>query len=260
MVKSKDFEWKHYKPEIILWSVRWYCRYAISYRDLKEMMEERGLEITHTTPCRWVQQHAPEIDKRTRPYLKQSNDSYRVDETYIKIKSKWKYLYRAVDSAGDTLEFLLTSKRDKKAAKRFFKKMLGNNHAIELRVISVDKNKAYPPAFDELKAEGIIPKTTQFRQKKYLNNIVEQPHCFIKRLIKNNQWFQYVNTAKNTIAGYEIMNMIRRGQVKLVKKGEVLAQKKFVESLFGTSTPSNKFFRMFDSSECVKLDRFAIAD
>jgi len=133
------------------------------------------------------------------------------------------------------LEFLLTEKRDKKAAKRFFKKMLGNTHAAEPRVISVDKNKAYPPAFDELKEEGIIPESTKFRQKKYLNNVVEQSHRFIKRLIKNNQWFQYFNTAKNTIAGYEIMNMIRRGQVKFVEKGNVFAQKRFVESLFGIS-------------------------
>jgi len=233
MIKAKDFKWKHFEPEIILWGVRWYCRYAISYRDLKEMMEERGLEISHTTPYRWVQQYAPEIDRRTRPFLKKSNDSYRVDETYIKIKGKWKYLYRAVDSAGNVLDFLLTEKRDKKAAKRFFRKMLGNQHAAKPRVISVDKNPAYPVAFDELKAEGVLPKTCRFRQKKYLNNIVEQSHRFIKRLIKNNQWFQYFNTAKNTIAGFEIMNMIRRGQVKFVAKGDVLVQKTFVENLFG---------------------------
>ncbi len=111
-----------------------------------------------------MQQYAPEIDMRTRPYLKQSNDSSRVDEKYVKVKGKWKYLYRAVDSAGNTLDFLLTAKRNKKAAKRFFKKMLGNKHVAKPRVISVDKNKAYPPAFDELKAEGIIPKATKFRQ------------------------------------------------------------------------------------------------
>ena len=216
-----------------MWGVRWYCRYAISYRDLKEMMEERGLEISHTTPYRWVQQYAPEIDKRTRSYLKKGNDSYRADETYIKIKGRWKYLYRAVNSAGDTLEFLLTSKRDKKAAKRFFKKMLSNNHTVEPKVISVDKNPAYPAAFYELKSEGVIPKSTKFRQKKYLNNIVEQSHRFIKRLVKNNHWFQYFNTAKNTIAGYEIMNMIRRGQVKFVKRGNTIKQKIFVESFFG---------------------------
>jgi transposase-like protein len=233
MNKPKDFKWKHFEPEIILWGVRWYCRYSISYRDLKEMMEERGLEISHTTPYRCVQQYAPEINKRARPFLKKSNDSYRVDETYVKMKGKWKYIYRAVDSAGNVLDFLLTAKLDKKAAKRFFKKMLRNQHAAKPRVISVDKNKAYPPAFDELKSEGIILESTTFRQKKYLNNIIEQSHRFIKKLIKNNQWFQLFKTAKRTIAGFEIMNMIRRGQVKFVVKGDVLAQKTFIENLFG---------------------------
>ena len=235
MNKSKDFKWKHYEPEIILWGVRWYCRYAISYRDLEEMMVERGLEISHTTPYRWVQQYAPEIEKRIKPYMKRSRDSYRIDETYIKIKGKWKYLYRAVDTAGDTLEFLLTSKRNKQAAKRFFKKMLGNKHVAIPRAMAVDKNRAYPPAVEELKREGLIPKDCKLRQKKYLNNIVEQSHRFIKRLVKNNHWFQTFTTAKKTIAGYEIMNMIRRGQVRFVAKGDIIAQKKFVESLFGIS-------------------------
>ena len=160
MAKPKDFKWKHFESEMILWGVRWYCRYAISYRNLQEMMEKRKLEVSHTTPDRWVQQYAPEIDKRTRPYLKKSNDSYRVDETYVKIRGKWKYLYRAADSAGEALEFLLTSKRDKKATKRLFKKMLRDSHAATPRVISVDKNPAYPIAFEELKSEGTIPKTT----------------------------------------------------------------------------------------------------
>jgi transposase, IS6 family len=113
------------------------------------------------------------MDKRVRPYLKRSNDSYRVDETYVKVKGEWKYLYRAVDSEGKMLDFLLTAKRNKEAAKRFFKKTLGNKHVASPRVISVDKNPAYPVAFDELKAEGFIPKTTHFRQKKYLTRAAE---------------------------------------------------------------------------------------
>ena len=235
MNEEKDFKWKHYEPEIILWGVRWYCRYPISYRELREMMMERGLEISHTTPYRWVQQYAPEIERRTRPYLKRSTDSYRADETYIKIKGKWKYVYRAVDTAGNTLEFLLSSKRNKKAAKRFFRKMLGNKNIKAPRAIAVDKNPAYLPAIEELKKEGVIPKNCKLRQKKYLNNIVEQSHRFIKKLVKNNHWFQRFITAKNTIMGYEIMNMIRRGQVRFLAKGDAIAQKKFVESLFGIS-------------------------
>jgi transposase-like protein len=104
--------------------VRRYLRYALSYRDLEEMMNERGLSVDHTTIYRWVQAYAPELEKRIRPHLRLTNDSYRVDETYVKIKGKWYYLYRAVDSTGQTIDFMLSAKRDARAAKRFFRKML----------------------------------------------------------------------------------------------------------------------------------------
>ncbi len=93
------FKWRHFLPEVILLNVRWYCRYALSYRDLEEMMRERGVEVDHSTLNRWVLKYAPELDKRIRPHLQSTNDSWRVDETYIKVKGEWKYLYRAVDSA-----------------------------------------------------------------------------------------------------------------------------------------------------------------
>jgi transposase-like protein len=99
-------KWRQFLPEIILLNVRWYCRYTLSYRDLEEMMQERGVEVDHSTINRWVLKYAPELDKRIRPYLKPTNDSWRTDETYIKIKGVWKYLYRAVDSEGNTLDFI----------------------------------------------------------------------------------------------------------------------------------------------------------
>lgn len=105
------FKWKHYEAAIILLGVKWYLRYALSYRDLAEMMSERGLSVVHTTIYRWVQEYAPEIDQRSRPYLKKSNDSWRVDETYVKVRGKWLYLYRAVDSSGQTLDFQLNETR-----------------------------------------------------------------------------------------------------------------------------------------------------
>ncbi|WP_144488634.1 IS6 family transposase, partial [Bacillus nitratireducens] len=105
MEKESLFKWKHYQPEIILLTVRWYLRYKLSFRDLVEMMAERGLSISHTTIMRWVHQYGPELDKRIRRYLKQTNDSWRVDETYIKLKGQWMYLYRAVDSNGNTIDF-----------------------------------------------------------------------------------------------------------------------------------------------------------
>ena len=124
MNQQNPFKWRHFEAEIILVCVRWYLRYSLSYRDLEEMMRERGLQVDHSTIDRWVQCSAPELDKRCRPHLKACNASWRVDETDIQIKGTWTYLYRAVDSAGNTLEFLLSPTRDAEAAERFFVKAL----------------------------------------------------------------------------------------------------------------------------------------
>jgi len=215
--------------------VRWYLRYSLSYRDLEGMMLERSIEVDHTTIYRWVQAYSPELEKRCRPYLRPTNDSWRIDETYIKVKGVWKYLYRAVDSDGNTLDFLLSAKRDAKAAKRFLKKVLNAPHTQSPRVITVDKNAAYPPAIDELKADESLPKTTKTRQVKYLNNIVEQDHRFIKRCIKPGLGFGSFNTARRTLKGYEAMNMIRKGQIKDVDKGDVLGQISFINEIFGVT-------------------------
>ena len=112
MSESSLFKWRHYQPNIILCCVRWYLSYPLSYRQVEELIAERGLPVDHSTVFRWVQDYAPELDKRCRRHLRSTNDSWRVDETYVKVKGKWKYLYRAVDSAGNTLDFLLTAKRD----------------------------------------------------------------------------------------------------------------------------------------------------
>jgi transposase-like protein len=138
-----SFKWKHFAGEIILLNVRWYLKYSLSYRNLEEMMAERGVEVDHTTIMRWVHQYSPEMEKKVRRYLKPTNDSWRVDETYIKVKGEYKYLYRAVDSDGNTIDFMLSAKRDRKTAKRFFKKALGSKHNQTPRVITVDKNPAY---------------------------------------------------------------------------------------------------------------------
>src|SRR5256885_10764869 len=164
MANADLFKKRQFEKTIILVCVRWYLRYPLSYRNLEEMMVERGVKVDHSTIWRWVQRFAPEIKKRSRPYLKPTNDSYRVDETCIKIKVKLKYLYRAVDSKGNTIDFLLTSKRDKEAAKRFLHKAMENSHHSKPRVINVDKNPAYPPAVEDLKAESVLPKSCVLRQ------------------------------------------------------------------------------------------------
>src|SRR5215469_16388617 len=139
MDTPSPFKWRHFEAEIILLCVRWYLRYSLSYRDLEEIMQERGLRVDHTTIYRWVQHYAPELDRRCRPHLKATTDSWRVDETYVKVKGVWMYLYRAVDSAGNTLEFWLSAPRDATAVKRFFSKAFAAAHSTTPRVITVDK-------------------------------------------------------------------------------------------------------------------------
>jgi transposase, IS6 family len=232
VAKTNPFKWRHYESEIILLCVRWYLRYALSYRDLEEMLEERNLTVDHTTIYRWVQRYAPELEKRSRPHLRPTNDSYRVDETYVKIKGKWSYLYRAVDSTGQTIDFMLSAKRDARAAKLFFRKMLKAASHSSPRVINADKNPAYPPAVEELKKEGVLSIASQLRKCKYLNNIIEQDHRFIKRRVNPGLGFFSFNTAWRTIGGYEVTNMIRKGQIEGIRKGDIRGQVRFVESLF----------------------------
>lgn len=232
-IKAKQFKWRHFEPELILWTVRWYCQFALSYRDLVLIADERGLSIAHTTIMRWVHQYAVELEKRVKPKLKNTDNSWRLDETYLKIKGVWKYLYRAVDKFGNTLDWMLSSTRNKQSAKKFFKKLLGNKHCTTPRVIGVDKNPAYLPAFAACQDEHIIPINSKLRQVKYLNNIQEQDHRFIKRRVRHSQWLQSFYTAKKTIAGYETMHMLRKGQVKNLDGNDMRAQKQFVEQLFG---------------------------
>ncbi len=260
MNQQNPFKWRHFEAEIILLCVRWYLRYSLSYRDLEEMMRERGLHVDHTTIYRWVQRYAPELEKRCRPHVKAFTDSWRVDETYIKVRKTWMYLYRAVDSEGNTLEFLLSATRDAEAAKRFFVKALHstarsasqarpveeqveestaladpNTATSAPRVINVEKHAAYPKAMAELKASGALPESVELRQVKYLNNLIEQDHRFIKRLVKPGMGFFSVETAGRTLQGYEVMHMIRKGQVSGVAKGDSSGQVTFIASLFGVA-------------------------
>ncbi len=198
-------------------------------------MLERGLTVDHTTVYRWVQAYASELDKRCRSHLKSTNGSWRVDETYIEVKGEWKYLYRAVDSQGNTVEFMLSAKRNTRAAERFFRKALKAEQNSLPRVINVDKNAAYPPAIDELKKDQSLPETAELRRVKYLNNIVEQDHRAIKRLVNPGMGFGSFNTARRTLRGYETINMIRKGQVKGVDKGDIQAQLEFVDQIFGVA-------------------------
>ena len=230
---EKPFKDRHFQADIILICTRWYLRYALSYRDIEELMAERGLSVDHTTIYRWVQRYAPELDKRSRPYLKQTNDSWRVDETYVKVRGRWMYLYRAVDSTGQTLDFYFSQRRTRRAAAKFFRKILTTRPNLTIpRVINVDKHPAYIGATRDMKKDKLLPERCRLRQSQYMNNLIEQDHRFMKLRIKPGLGFGSYPTAWRTIRGYEAMHMIRKGQMEGIEKGNINEQNRFITKLF----------------------------
>jgi transposase, IS6 family len=168
---GSDFKRRHFEGKIIPWAVRWYCRYGISCRDLEQMMAERGVEVDHSTIYRWVQQYAPELEKRLRwPWRRPRSTSWRLDETYVKVGGKWTYLDRAVDKHGDMIDFYLSPTRSAKAAKRFLGKALaGLKDEERPEIMNTDKAPTYAVALAELKTEGKCREALVHRQVKYLN-------------------------------------------------------------------------------------------
>src|SRR6266481_3211372 len=210
------FKWRQFEPEVILLAVGWYLRFSLSYRDVEELLAERGLHDDHVTVWRWVQRYAPEMERRLRRRLKPTSDQPATvggwTLTYIRVKGKWVYLYRAVDSTGATIDFLLSAKRDTVAAKRFLAKALGGANHPHPRVINTDKDAAYPPAIVQLKAEDALEENCRHRPVQYLNNVLEQDHRAIKRRVRASQHFRSFWGAWRTIVGYEAIHMIRKGQ------------------------------------------------
>ena len=232
----KEFKYRHFQGEIILWAVRWYCRFGISYRDLEVMMGERGVSVDHSTVYRWVQCYAPKMKKKLQKYWKHSfSGTFKVDETYLKVKGKWCYLYRAIASQGKTVEFYLSPTRNAKAAKRFLGKAMRLLKKQSLpKAINTDKSSCYPKALKELTKESQYWKNLEHRQVKYLNNPVESDHAKLKRLIKPTTGFKSMKTAHATIQGFEVMLMFRKGQMTpwtdaLGEGGEV----RLVNQVFG---------------------------
>src|SRR5258708_28953091 len=176
------FKGRHFDQEIIILCVRWYITFKLSFRDLVQMMAERGITLSHTTILRWVQQYVPEFEKRWNHYARPVGDSWRVDETYIKVRGQWVCLYRAVDKEGRTVDFLLSKRRDVMVAKRFFSqatRQLGTP-----RVMTLDGYAASHRAVAKLKAAGTLPRRVRVRSCKYLNNVGEQGHRRIKQRIR----------------------------------------------------------------------------
>ncbi|CAE1144055.1 transposase [Serratia sp. Tan611] len=206
----KAFQQLHYPVDIIDQCVRWYLAYALSLRNLEEMMAERGIIVDHSTLHRWVIRLVPLLDKAFRRHKCAVGRRWRMDETYINVKGQWKYLYRAVDSAGQTIDFLLTAKRDTAAALRFFRKAI--RHHGEPEVVTIDKSGANTAALTTFNADNPEEESITVRQSKYLNNLIEQDHRHIKRRIRQMLGFKSFRRAQTLLIGIELLNMIRKGQ------------------------------------------------
>jgi len=215
MLKMKGMR---FPKEIILLCIRWYAAYPLSYRNLEEMMQERGVYVDHSSVSRWAIKFLPMLEKVFRKYKRDVGVSWRMDETYIKVNGQWKYLYRAVDKEGATIDFLLRARRDAAAASRFFEKAMRQNGEPEK--VTMDKNGANKAAMNEINQDRDVP--IEVRQVKYLNNIVEQDHRFIKRVTRPMLGFKSFRAASAVLAGIELMHMIRKGQLS-VEKGKNLS-------------------------------------
>ncbi len=211
-----SFKGRWFEKTIILMVVRWYVAYSLSYRDIEEMIKERGISVDHATINRWVVKYAPLLEGEFRKKHKRPvGMSWRMDETYVKNKGKWGFLYRAVDKEGDTVDFMFSAKRDRKAAWRFFKKAIGSSGLPH--TVTIDKSGANNAALEQLN-ELFLTNNLCFlfiviRQIKYLNNIVEQDHRHIKKVIKPMFGFKSFASAKATIAGVELHHMLKKGQM-----------------------------------------------
>ena len=218
--------------DVILVCIRWYAAYPLSYRPLEEMMKERGICVDHSSINRWAVQFLPLLKKVFRKHKRTVSESWRMDETYIRVKGTWHCLYRAADKEGRTVNFLLTAKRDKSAALQLFKKAMKANGVPEK--VAMDKSGANKPAMDEINSRG--KSQIVIRQVKYLNNLVEQDHRAIKRVTRAMLNFKSFRSARSILAGIELMHMIRKSQKLLEGCTELSFAGPFL--CFGRQDPS----------------------
>jgi transposase-like protein len=205
--------------------VRRYLQLPISYRDLERMFADRGVVVDHTTMYRWIQRFAPELAKRLRPHLRPCRGPWHVDETSFRGNGAWRYLYRAADGTGQTIDFLLSAKRDKTAAKRFFRRALGRENTRHPRTIVTDRLKSYPGALREMKREGELWRFARHQRGRWRNNRVEQDHRRVKRRTGPMLGFPSFWTARRTLAGIEAMTMLAKGQVRAVPGNDMSARR-----------------------------------
>ncbi len=210
----------HFPLEIMMTCVRWYAAYPLSFRHLEEMMAERGVSVDHATVHRWSIKMMPVLAKVFRSHKRPTGRTWRMDETYILVSGQWKYLYRAVDREGQTIDFLLTAKRDLAAARRFFEQAIDQHDLPES--ITIDKSGANTAAIKTIVADTGMP--IKIRQNKYLNNLIEQDHRAVKRRTRPMMGFKSFHSARRLIAGIETMHMIAKGQMKPGPEGRTLSK------------------------------------
>jgi putative transposase len=210
-----SFKGRHFPKRIILMAVRWYVAYPLSYRNIEELMAERGVKLDHSVVQKWVIHYAPLLESEFRNRKKSTGSSWRMDETYVKVSGKWAYLYRAVDKAGKTIDFMLSKKRDRKSVLKFFKKAIGSSGVPEK--VNIDKSGSNTAALnrinDLLFLFGLWHLIIEIRQVKYLNNMIEQDHRGIKKVVKVTTGFKSFKAADATIAGIELHHILKKGQV-----------------------------------------------
>jgi len=226
------FKRRRFPAAIILLCVWWYCKYGISYRDLAEMMQERGTNVNPSTIFRWVQRYALEIEKRIRPYQGHRSDSWRVDETYVRVGGQWRYLFRAVGKHGRLIASMLSDRRNAGAAYRFLRKALRTVSDYPPSAITTDKLASYPKPIRRLQDEGLLPNNVEHCTSKYSNNIIEADHGALKRVIRLTRGFQTMKTAAVTLMGFGAMRMIRRGHC-IQRKRQATGEVRLINQLFG---------------------------
>jgi transposase-like protein len=207
------FKGRHFDQEIVVLCVRWYLSFKLSYRDLVAMMSERGICLAHTTILRWVQHYTPEFVKRWQRYARAIGGSWRMDETYVKVRGAWMYLYRAVDKGGKTVDFFLSRKRDVNAAKAFLRKAMKGQRTPTK--ITLDAYAASHRAVSDLKEAGELPKRVLVRSSKYLNNLIEQDHRRIKQRLRPMLGLKSFRTAAVVIGGIELAEKIKKRQFRI---------------------------------------------
>ena len=218
------FRKRWFEPAVIVTCVRWYLRFSLSLRDVEELMAERGLSVDHTSIWRWVQRYGPEVSERLRGELKRKSGTWHLDETYVRVAGHWLYLFRAVDSAGQTVDFYLSETRDREAAKVFLKRALANGDNRPPGVFARDGLRSYPAAIRELQEEGHLRDRCRQRTQQYCNNRIESDHRHVKRRLRAMQGPRTMATAWAVIQGIEAAQMIRKGQVLGITRNNLHGQ------------------------------------